>query len=253
MARNFDGTSNRIAVTLAAAQTSLSQISYSVMLFPDNVDAYRRVFHWGGSNPAAGRNMTWEFDDGVAAQWVLNADWSTTSGTWHMPKPSTGAWLQAGFSYDWGATTNDPLMYQNGVSQTVTERFAPSGTAQNTATALMIGTDNANSGSIAAWDGRMAEYAYWNRILTAGEWAALGKGFSPLFFRRGLVFYMPLMGRISPEPDYIFGTTGTVTGATGTSHPKIIYPSTRQGDFSSGAVTPTDAFGSYRMMTGIGN
>lgn len=73
-------------------------------------------------------------------------------------------------------------------------------------------------------NGLIAECGFWNRRLVQAEIQALAKGFSPLFFKRGLISYMPLFGNISPEPDLKVGGTGTVTGAVKADHPRIIYP-----------------------------
>ena len=72
--------------------------------------------------------------------------------------------------------------------------------------------------------GGLAEAAIWNRVLTGDEIAALGRGFAPAFFPRGRVFYSPLAGRQSTEPNWAGTTHGTVTGATFLDHPPIIYP-----------------------------
>ena len=69
--------------------------------------------------------------------------------------------------------------------------------------------------------GDMAEVAMWNRQLTDDEVALLGLRFSPLFVRRGLIFYAPL---IRGAVDIVGGLALTVTGATVTDHPRVIYP-----------------------------
>lgn len=76
-------------------------------------------------------------------------------------------------------------------------------------------------------DGKIAEVGMWTRILTDPEIIALSKGFSPLFFPDGLEFYAPLFGRLSPEPDIVGGTTGTLAGTAAIEHPPTIYPSSQ--------------------------
>lgn len=75
--------------------------------------------------------------------------------------------------------------------------------------------------------GGLAECAVWNRVLTSDEIRALGRGFAPAFFPRGRVFYCPVDGRTSTEPNWAGTTHGTVTGATYLEHPKVIYPNSR--------------------------
>lgn len=101
---------------------------------------------------------------------------------------------------------------------------AGTGTYQSSATAnLRLGTRDPLDTFYA---GGLAEAAIWNRVLTAGEITALGRGFAPAFFPRGRVFYSPLAGRQSPEPNWAGTTHGTVTGATYLEHPRVIYPTT---------------------------
>ena len=71
--------------------------------------------------------------------------------------------------------------------------------------------------------GGLAECALWNRVLSTDEIAALGRGYSPLFFPYGRVLYSPVDGRTSPERN-VAGTSGTVTGTSYLDHPSIIYP-----------------------------
>lgn len=73
--------------------------------------------------------------------------------------------------------------------------------------------------------GGLAECALWNRVLSDGELAALGRGFAPAFFPNGRVFYSTVDGRSSPELNYAGTTHGTLTGTSYLEHPPIIYPS----------------------------
>lgn len=74
--------------------------------------------------------------------------------------------------------------------------------------------------------GKMAEVAFWNRVLTDSEIVALSKGFAPTCMRNGLIHYLPLAGRNSTEPNLVSpANNGTLTGTAYTDHPRIIYPS----------------------------
>lgn len=85
-------------------------------------------------------------------------------------------------------------------------------------------------------DGRVAELAFWNRILTDDEILILSKGFSPLFIKKGLIFYAPLVRNTG---DVKNGATGTATGAVPIDHPRIIYPKSYFGTFVPGAGAAT--------------
>ena len=99
-----------------------------------------------------------------------------------------------------------------------------SGTIESDAGAtLRVGARDALDATF--FTGGLAESALWNRVLTADEMIALGRGFSPAFFSRGRVMYCPIDGRTSPERNLVGGgSNGTVTGTTFLDHPSIIRP-----------------------------
>lgn len=141
---------------------------------------------------------------------------------------STGQWYSIGGVANIGADTITP--YLNGLAEgggSVT--FGAATWTNGTPT----GTDQISApapGNHALVDGVIAEVALWNVGLTAGEMLALSKGFSALLIRpQSLVFYMPLGGRNSPEPELARGTTCTVNGTLNfADHPRIIYPASRE-------------------------
>ena len=119
----------------------------------------------------------------------------------------------------------------------MTERNTPSGSsnAGQDSTNLRIGAGH--DGTYERWDGRVAEFAWWNRILTAGEAAILGKAYSPLFVPNGLVLYTPL---VRATFDLKGGAGNSASGAVPISHPRIIYPTSfqdRRFTTASGAAT----------------
>lgn len=223
MARDFNGSSD-ISYTLNAGQTGFSTVSIGFWEWLDNNDQYRRPFHW---DTGGAQDWRLEFDNGWG--YALLVPWSTSDSgrsSWSIAKPSTGSWHHLLITYDGSSSSNDPIFYINGNVESSTERVAPSGTITAPSTALYVGSEN---GSGQFHDGRLAEFAIWNRVLTAGEASALGKGFSPLFSPNGLKFYSPLIGEKSTEPDLMFGTAGSVdAGVTKIAHPRIIYPSSSQ-------------------------
>lgn len=74
------------------------------------------------------------------------------------------------------------------------------------------------------FNGRLAEFAVWNRELSAAEVSFLANGFSPLFALDGLKFYSDLIGRLS-EINFLGAPSSTTVGTTTAEHPRIIYPS----------------------------
>lgn len=71
------------------------------------------------------------------------------------------------------------------------------------------------------WDGKLAEMAFWERVLTTAEKTALFNGYAPSFFLKNLVFYAPLIRELT---DVKSGNTLTNASTTVADHPKIIYP-----------------------------
>lgn len=135
----------------------------------------------------------------------------------------TGTWYSLGGVVDINGDTITP--YLNGTAEgggAVT--FGNTTWTNGTPT----GTDkisDAGTGTVQQLDGQCCEVAIWNVALNAGEMLALSKGFSAALIRpQSLVFYMPLIGRVSPELDWMRSKTGTITGSCPQAdHPRIIY------------------------------
>ena len=219
MARLFDGIDDFI--TFGNLSPGLTVLSFSVWY---NLRAWTTT---AGMRPV-GKESSLNAVDNVDTSkgWQFFADWSTGDGTWVTPADSItlGNWANVVATYDGTSVNNDPKIYINGVSQLVTEKTTPSGSyPADSSLAFRIG-NNATPG-VRAFDGLLAEIACWNRVLTDEEALGLSKGFSPLFFKRGLVIYVPLSGNNNPEVNYSgLKRTGTITGTVKTAHPRIIYP-----------------------------
>lgn len=85
-------------------------------------------------------------------------------------------------------------------------------------------------------DGRLAEFAIWSAVPSAGDLASLAAGVSPsCVLPSSLTDYLPLIGRTSPEPNLRGGTAGTLTGTSQAEHPRVYYPGRRRTVFVPGA------------------
>jgi len=122
----------------------------------------------------------------------------TSLGTWTVTAPAVGAWNHLILTYDSGSTANDPVVYLNGSSVTVTETVAPSGTLQTNTSGYHIGNRGAADRT---WDGRICEFVVYDRILTAQEASILYLS-GPYALPYNLSGYWPLYGVQSPEPDF---------------------------------------------------
>lgn len=135
---------------------------------------------------------------------------------------SNGVWGHVGGTM--AATgTGSRIAYLNGVAGTaVTTNVATPPTLDR----VEVGAANPSvAGTFANFtDAILAECAIWNVTLSAGEMAALARGVSARLIRPGaLVFYAPLWGTGSPEPDYTAGQrTLTLTGTPAVAaHPPV--------------------------------
>lgn len=222
MAFDFNGSSQDLDYTLSSTQLGGTSESWSFWLYPDSVAQYRRPIHLGGTG--GNRDRSFEMDDGWG--FVFNFDFSTDGGAWSVAKPSTGAWVHYVVTFDGSSTSNDPLIYKNGVADTVTERVAPSGTLRNSRTDLTIGSE---AGGGQWWDGKIAQLAKYNRILTSGEVTNLYTDrYSPLnFYGDGLLMCFEFK---DDTKEYMTQQPGTGTSPTIAADPyTFIYP-----DFSDG-------------------
>lgn len=225
MARDMAGSGGeKIVFSAHANHNGLSVLSISIMFQRTSGGGefgYGRLM--GKAVSASSTTDTWHImNDNGNSGFGLTFEYrrSGNDGWWSIPYPSNGVWHNLVITYDGGSTSNDPVIYLNGVSQTVTERRAPTGTLDGSTGELYLGTNADNT----EWDGPVCEYGIWNRVLSADEALGLGKKYSPSHYMRGLMSYIPVIGRASPEPDLVTGTTGTVTGTTNFAHPPMIYP-----------------------------
>ena len=151
---NFDGTGNEyLEYTPTGNQTSLSTMSISAWLNPDNNDQYKRHFEFTNG---ATDVLRCEFDNGFG--FVFIADFSTTPGRWSTNKISTNTWTHHLITYDNSDTANDPTIYLDGVDVGVIERVAPVGTGTSSLDLYTIGANSGGGSSSGAWDGDIKHF-----------------------------------------------------------------------------------------------
>ena len=190
----------------------------------------RSVCIWTKRNGDGGGNLGWMsgkgfdeiiYNNAAGGTYDVLFDASTNGGIWAITRPSTGVWKAFGWSFDFSSTANNPKMYLDGVSQTVTETSTPAGTFSTSSNPYCIG----NSGVLGTrnWDGALAWHCIWNAILTDAEFLAFANGVRPDRIRpAALVSCFPLWGLHSPEIDLSANhDTGTVTGTTFANGPPV--------------------------------
>ena len=232
MARTFDGTNDQIAFGSEAAIDDVAPwTAVALVRITGDVTAERQIINkmnssyngtmyisaiGGGGN----NNKIFCLRSGSTALYAESAVGALVVNTWRVIITS----------WDGAVASTYPKIYACDLGGDIAEL---SYVSQSTITGVL--TDGAATLRIGARDpgdatffaGGLAECAIWNRVLTADEMRALGKGFAPAFFPRGRVFYCPITGRYSTEPNWAGTTHGTVTEATYLEHPKVIYPNSR--------------------------
>lgn len=222
MARGFfttDGVDANDSILTTLAATPSGPMTMSLWIYYNGAGANNARLWSIGATPdehvvQTASNGAFEFRrifSGGSVSWSWNDPGSKFTFALSM-------WAHMLITYDDSSTANDPALWIDGVLQTLSTNGVPSGTANALNTSLYIGNI---AGGTRAVNMRIAEVGRWNRILSNGEIAALAKGYSPLFFRSGLVAYLPL---VRDTNDWKNGTT-TVSGTAVQVHPVgIRYP-----------------------------
>ncbi len=114
-------------------------------------------------------------------------------------------------------------IYVDGTEASYDSSADGSGTADAHSGLLSFG--GASFEDTTTWQGKMAEVAFWDRVLTATERGIYDNGYSALFIPDGLRIYLK-DGMVRDTPhNYVSGETATLDGTTVTEHPRVIYPS----------------------------
>ena len=159
--------------------------------------------------------------DGSTTTMRYYRTWSSApfAGWWTCPLPSSGAWHHLVVTYNGSSTTNDPVMYVDDVSQTVTEVLTPAGTVATDTSAWCFGNRAADQSK--CWDGLLADVAGWSRMLTRNEIHELAAGRNPRTITTNLLEAITMPGTTTPL-SIISGPT--VTGTLGTNNdPPLIH------------------------------
>lgn len=122
---DFDTATDNLTRASSLSATTLT--SFCGWVYPETLDTTARRIFDNGVTALIDQLINWT-TDGLR----YNYRWSTstdTVGAWYVTALPTGAWAHVCVTYDKSLTSNNPLIYVNGASQSVTEINAPSGTA----------------------------------------------------------------------------------------------------------------------------
>lgn len=184
---------------------------------------------WTYRNGDGGGNIGRMFDAGAprillnqsgSTAYDFNYQWSGGGGVWRATRPAAGVWVHVAVTYDPGAVGNDPLIYFDGISQTVTEPTAPLTAPVTGTTAISVGNRGAGD---RVWDGMLGELGWWNRILTQQEIFELSVNRkSVLWFPDRMLFNLPSRWGMTRTVKAV--GVPTLTGTRPANGPTIIYP-----------------------------
>ena len=215
MARGFgltNGVGNSDIVTVPFSAHSTLR-SYACWIYRTSTSNGQRIFN--KQNVAFSEILSW---NSSTSKWTFFRNWTPSAGTWNFTGgTSTNTWYQFTLTYDAGSASNNPVVCIDGALQTTTRTSTPSGTVGTDAGSYNLGN---RADGFANLDGRIAEFAIWDRILSDSEIGALCKGARPSFFMRSLKSYVPL---IRSTADMKNGAS-TVTGGAVKPHPKAFGP-----------------------------
>lgn len=205
-ARDWTGTTDKITL---AEQVSGNTFSVSIWAYIDSAGSsgFGNLWRRASSTTVLYINST---------EIVFEVDFTAGSdGQWGFARPSTGTWHNIVLTYNGSAAANDPILYVDGVSQTITGDGNPTGTFLVGTGGYMIGN---NVAATQPFDGRLAEFAEWTRVLTASEVGSLADGFSPDFLLANRTTYVPMVRNVTNFQ----GAAPTVVGTAVIEHPRVI-------------------------------
>ena len=154
----FDQTDDKVTVGNNAAINGLfgagGSVAFWLNAFSDGEGNYGRIIETGGWKTFV------QSESGGNVQIRLDHIFSTTTGTWTAPAASiaVGAWNHVVITYSGASIENDPVIYINGSSVTVTEAVKPAGTVNADTADKLFGNDPTNARTFHGFIGEVAFY-----------------------------------------------------------------------------------------------
>jgi hypothetical protein len=210
MARSFNGTSDKITSPACILYSNNGGWSYSVWLNVTAVPAAYAGLFIKNASPSIYVRVN-------GAQYQFAVYWNSFSLDPVPPLQSINTWVHFAFVQPAGASST-ATAYINGVSAGTHAAGSSGADASN---AVTTGDDPPNTPRFL--NARIADEAFWNLELTAGEIGALARGARPGNIRpTSLKLWWPLDGLQSPEPDLSGNkNNATLTGTTLAAGPPI--------------------------------
>jgi|TARA_Y100000310_G_scaffold159223_1_gene158754 hypothetical protein len=160
---DFDGNDGRIAIADDAAIQNIwdggGTISFWIKPDSDGESSQGRIFEMGGNSS----RLYVKDEAGGLMRVRFYVRFSGTDGIWESPVSiPINAWTHVMISYDADDVANDPIIYFNNTSVSVTETQAPVGTRITSAGGTYyLGNDNSD---LSAFDGTIDEVRFYDAI-----------------------------------------------------------------------------------------
>ena len=217
MARQFDtavtGESYEYA-DHAAIKSGAGSFSVFLRLYIDAINGgVNYVFNKGNSSGAPHGGIRYEFVfTSAKIDFTIDDNTTKSSASW-VTTPTTGAWLNFVCVRDAG---NDVFIYEDAIQRA--SKIDGTGDIDTSATLVLAAGRNVGSTLVGFSDARIADWAYLERIATAGEIKAFNKGYDQ---PADCSAYIPLIR----ETHEIYASIA-LSGTTGTPavvpHPRVI-------------------------------
>ncbi|MHC4181776.1 MAG: LamG domain-containing protein [Planctomycetota bacterium] len=222
MARNFEKDSSEgLLYTINNGMTFSNGFSLSVWINPESVDTTnKRIIYI-----ATGGTLICQvqLDNGTAGEAQANFKGDDDSNCFRETTAgaigSNGTWEHFVCTHDGSRTSTNLRFYSDGSETGYTTDVDGTGTTRDAAASDTIAVGYNNVGSAQYYDGLLAELAIWDKVISAGEIAALSKGLSPKIFAPN--FHIPL---IRDTHELFQASSVSETGTTVSPHPPVIYP-----------------------------
>lgn len=206
MSLAFDGTTGIVT----GPNIGPTLFSFFMRIKPNSLGGggFGRLAHNGDSTPNYW--LTFLLDTSDRLRFIVH--FTTTNGDWNSPSGSIsfGTWQNVGVTYDGSVGVGaDPVFYKDGAVLATVEAATPSGSRTGTGAGIYAANQPALD---RGFDGLMAEWAMWFRILSAAEMAAVHHH-GPLAAAGVPDIYWKLSGPDVNARDFSgFGRHGTVSG-----------------------------------------
>lgn len=192
------------------ALQSLTQFSLAAWIKStsdsNNFQTFLHKLNLGAGHP--GWRFSRQVNQNNSKSVYFEAGWSTLPGIWETAASTflINTLYHVGLTYDAGATANNPVIYRNAVSLTVTRMQGPTGSwATNSGDNLNISTSGANQQFV----GSEEDIRIYSRILSAAEYTLLYNNGVPTnleIIENGLIFHAPLLYSANRYPTVPFAT-----------------------------------------------